>query len=874
MSLNDYDRKRDFERTPEPPPPAESAERPERSGGSEAAAMPKDEGPVLSKAEGRFMIHMHDATRLHWDLRLELDGVFKSWAVPKGPSLDPAEKRLAVLVEDHPFDYGEFEGVIPEGNYGAGTTMIWDEGTYTAPGADARPDVEKGFHAGLEKGTLKVILKGTKLEGQFALVRLKDGGGKNWLLIKDRDRFSTPRDILELDRSARTGRTMAEIREQELGRPRADRPGLDLSRLDLSGARPGGWPETIRPMLAELTEQPFSRPGWLFEIKWDGFRAIGEVRRDRVRLYSRNQVDFLEAFPPVVEDLKKIGFEAAFDGEIVAVDSEGKAQIHLLRNFRTTGKGNLVYYAFDLIYLEGHDLTGLPLSRRKELLKQVLPKLPHIRVSEAIADEGEALYAKATEAGLEGVIGKDASSPYQMGTRNRSWLKVKARTRQEFVIGGYTAPRGEAMAFGALLVGVYEGKDLVFSGRVGTGFDEAERKRIKERLAPLAQPGSPFRDRPDVDTAPTWVSPQVVCQVNFIEWTEDNSLREPVYESILADRNPYLVTRRDRVVDVPPPGPRRFRRSEDAGTALEVGGRKLTVTHLDKVYWPKDGYTKGDMIAYYRDVAGFMLPYLKDRPLSLHRFPGGIGGKSFYQKDVEQAPEWATIVPIESESKGETIRFLVCQDEAALVYVANLGSIEIHPWNSRTQHLDDPDYLVIDLDPGGQSFDEVMAVARTTRSVLEAIGAESLVKTSGATGLHIYVPLGARYDYEQARTFGRLIGHVIQARHAKITTLERVPGARKGKMYVDVYQNRRGQTLAAPYSIRPRDGAPVSTPLLWEELVSGLSPGDFTIKGVRDRLDRVGDLWGGVLGPGVEIEKTLSALQALWAEESAARKGG
>ena len=865
MSLKDYDRKRDFEQTPEPPPPAGSADRPEQSGGPEAATTSKD--------EGRFMIHMHDASRLHWDLRLELEGVFKSWAVPKGPSLDPAEKRLAVLVEDHPYEYGEFEGVIPEGNYGAGTTMIWDEGTYAAPGAGSRPEAERAFHAGLEKGTLKIVLKGTKLEGQFALVRLKDGGGKNWLLIKDRDRFATPRDILELDRSARTGRSLAEIREQELGRPRAERLGLDLSQLDMSGARPAGWPDNIRPMLAELTEQPFSRPGWLFEIKWDGFRAIAEVRRDRVRLYSRNQVDFLETFPPVVEDLKKIGFEAAFDGEIVAVDSDGKAQIQLLRNFRTTGRGNLVYYVFDLIYLEGHDLTRLPLSRRKELLKQVLPKLPHIRVSEAIPEEGEALYAQAVDAGLEGVIGKDSSSVYEMGARSRSWLKVKARTRQEFVIGGFSAPRGEAMALGALLVGVYDGKDLIFCGRVGTGFDEAERGRLKDRLAPLMQAECPFKIRPVIDTAPTWVSPQLVCSVNFIDWTEDGSLREPVYEAVLPERNPYLVARRDRVVDVPHPGPRRFRRSEDAGTSLEIGGRKLTLTHLDKVYWPKDGYTKGDMIAYYRDVAALMLPYLKDRPLSLHRFPGGIGEKSFYQKDVEQAPDWATIVPIESESKGETVRFLVCQDEAALVYVANLGSIEIHPWNSRTRNLEYPDYLVIDLDPGGQSFDEVMDVARTARSVLEAIGAESLVKTSGATGLHVYVPLGAKYDYEQARTFARLVGHVIQARHSRITTLERVPGARKGKMYVDVYQNRRGQTLAAPYSIRPRDGAPVSAPLRWDELEPGLSPGSFTINTVRARLDRLGDLWGGVLGPGIVIEQSLPALQSLWGEEQAAHKG-
>jgi bifunctional non-homologous end joining protein LigD len=844
MSLSDYDRKRDFERTPEP----------------EGQSEPRANDVPTPPGEGRFMVHMHDATRLHWDLRLELDGVYKSWAVPKGPSLDPAEKRLAVFVEDHPIEYGGFEGVIPEGNYGAGTTMIWDEGTFTTPGAADRAAAEQAFRAGLDKGTVKLVLRGQKLEGQFALVRLKDGGGKNWLLIKDRDQFSSPRDILELDRSARSGRSLEEIRREEIARPRGERLGLDLSRIDLSGAPQAPWPEHFQPMLAELTDHPFRREGWLFEIKWDGFRAIGEVRPDRVRLYSRNQVDFLETFPPVVEDLKKIGFEAAFDGEIVAVDADGRSQIRLLRNYRTTGEGRLVYYVFDLLYLEGHDLTGLPLVRRRELLRQVLPQLPYLRLSEAIEAEGEALYQQAVAAGLEGVIGKDGASPYVAGGRARHWLKVKTRAKQDFVIGGFTAPRGQPLAFGALLVGVYHDKDLVFCGRVGTGFDDAERGRIRSLLEPLVQPDCPFRERPALDVAPTWVAPQLVCSVNFIEWTEDNYLREPVYESILPDRNPRLVTRREKTVEPPAPR-RRFRPSEDAGTPL--------VTHLDKVYWPKDGITKGEMIAYYRQVAPLMLPYLRDRPLSLHRFPGGIAEPSFYQKDVEQAPEWATVVPVESESRGETIRFLVAQDEASLVYAANLGSIEIHPWNSRTGSLENPDYLVIDLDPDEHTFDQVMQVARTTREVLAAIGAEAYPKTSGATGLHVYVPLGAQYDYEQARTFGRLVAHVVHLRHPRLTSLERVPGSRRGKMYVDVYQNRRGQTLAAPYSLRPRHGAPVSAPLLWEELVPGLRPEEFTLRTIRRRLDQVGDLWAGVLGPGIDMAACTASLQELWAAEQA-----
>jgi bifunctional non-homologous end joining protein LigD len=407
----------------------------------------------------------------------------------------------------------------------------------------------------------------------------------------------------------------------------------------------------------------------------------------------------------------------------------------------------------------------------------VLPKLPHLRLSEAIPEQGEALYTQAMQAGLEGVVGKDGSSTYQRGVRSRSWLKVKARAHQEFVIGGFTAPRGQPIAFGALLVGVFDGPQFVFCGRVGTGFDDSERARIKALLAPLVQESCPFSAPPEIDTVPTWVAPQIVCRVNFIEWTDDNLLREPVYEAILPERNPRLVTRRERVVEAPPPPRRRFRPSEDAGTPLDIGGKRVTVTHLDKVYWPKDGFTKGDMIAYYRDVAPVMLPYLKDRPLSLHRFPGGIAESSFYQKDVEQAPSWATVVPIESESRGESIRFLVCQDEATLAYVANMGSIEIHPWNSRLVNLENPDYLVIDLDPDRQTFDEVMEVARTTRSVLQAIGAEAWAKTSGATGLHVYVPLGARYDYEQARTFGRLVGHIVHGRHSSNTSLERVHGA-------------------------------------------------------------------------------------------------
>jgi bifunctional non-homologous end joining protein LigD len=496
----------------------------------------------------------------------------------------------------------------------------------------------------------------------------------------------------------------------------------------------------------------------------------------------------------------------------------------------------------------------------------MLPELSHIRLSEGIEEQGEALFESVVQAGVEGVVAKALDSRYLPGSRGGTWKKIKARAHQEFVIGGFTEARGEAMAFGALLVGVYDGKDLVFCGRVGTGFDEKERARIKAALTPLVQAKCPFREAPQTDTPASWVGPQMVCTVNFTEWTEDGYLREPVYESIRSDLNPRLVARRDAAPEVPVSPKRRFYRSDSASVRLEIGGRSLSLTNLEKVYWPEDGYTKGDMIAYYRDVAPLILPYLRDRPESLHRFPNGIASKSFYQKDIEQPPSWLKTVRIESESKGESINFLVCQDEASLIYMANLGSIEIHPWNSRLETLDLPDYLVIDLDPQDQTFDEVIEVALTTRGILETAGAQSFVKTSGATGLHIFVPLAARYTYEQGRQFASLVAHLVHARHPGITSLERNPASRKGKMYLDAYQNRRGQTLAAPYSIRPVNGAQVSTPLDWEEVRPGLLPSAFTIKSVRSRLDRVGDLWTGVLGAGIDMGKCLEALQPLWSE--------
>ncbi len=838
MTLAPYRAKRDFHKTPEP-------------AGEERGSQ---------KSTLRFVVHKHRASRLHWDLRLELDGVLKSWAIPKGPSLDPRKKQLAVMVEDHPLDYQYFEGIIPQGNYGAGTVMIWDSGTYHAAGSSDREESQGELKRGLQKGHISFILHGQKLGGEYALVRLKAGKGNEWLLIKKEDAFASS-DPWPAETSVSSGRTMEEIA--------SNLP--DLSHVDLSGAPVGVMPVDVRPMLATPVSEPFDRTGWLFEIKWDGYRCLSEIRNGTVHLYSRNGKDLDSIFAPLLSDLQSLPYEALLDGEVVVVDEIGRADFQMLQNYLMSSRGTLVYYVFDVLYLNGHDLKLLPLARRKEILRQIVPDSSHIRFSDHIEREGVSLFKAAVENGVEGIVAKDSGSPYRPGHRGREWLKIKTHKRQEAVIVGFTEPQGGRKGFGSLILGVYDGDRLTYAGHVGGGFTDQQLSSLRERLDGLPRPGSSLEPSPKMMAGATWVEPVLVCEVRFAEWTADGLMRQPVFLGLREDVDPKEVHReRPQTVPTdtesgPSPDKDETREPPEWKRALvSIADRKVRLTNVDKVLWPEEGVTKGDVIDYYRRIAPFILPYLKDRPEALHRFPDGISGEAFYQKNVgHQVPPWVRTTAIRTEAGGKETVFLLCQDEATLIYMANLGCIEINPWHSRIDHLDLPDFVVFDLDPLDISFREVVRAAVVTRDVLSEIGVECYCKTSGATGLHIYVPLGANYSYEQSAQFARLINLLVHGRLPETTSLERDPRRRPAKVYLDYLQNRRGQTLVAPYSIRPRKGAPVSTPLLWREVDEHLDPGMFTINSTLDRLQQTGDLWQGVLGPAIDMSECLSRLHSI-----------
>lgn len=833
MALERYKQKRDFSHTPEP------------SGVNEDA----------KKGLLCFVIHKHQASHLHYDLRLELDGVLKSWAVPRGPSLDPSIRKLAMMVEDHPFDYRNFEGTIPEGNYGAGTVMIWDEGTYIVPGIEDRQKTEDEIRKGLQKGNIFFYLQGKKLKGAYHLVRLKRAKGNSWLLIKKSDRFATEEEILEQNRSVRTERTIEQIRH-------ADYPDesytVDITKLDISGALKSPAPQgPLSPMLSQLVDEPFDRRGWIFEIKWDGYRAIAEVMNGDVKLYSRHGKSFLNDYPPVVRDLKKLSFQSIFDGEIVVVDSEGRADFHLMQDYRRTRRGSLIYYVFDLLYLEGYDLRSMPLLKRKHLLEQILPSLPNVRFSGHIREHGEAFFELAKKNNVEGIMAKEENSTYVSGMRSWHWQKIKIIKSQELVVGGFTEPKGGRTGIGALLGGVYEGGEFVFAGSVGSGFTDEELLLVMEKLSRFKREECPFKKLPETHTTATWIDPVFVCEVKFTEWTPEGLMRHPVFLGFREDVDPRAVRR-----EVPRDKSRgtRYALPESSDLITEIGGNTLKLTNLNKFYWPSEEITKGDTIEYYRQVAPFLLPHLYNKPQSLHRFPDGAGGKSFYHKDMTDVPDWVKTEYVESDVPGGRIRYLLCQDEATLVYMVNLGALEINPWNSRVGSLEYPDYMVIDLDPLDCPFENVIETALVTHKILQDVDMPHYVKTSGSTGIHIFVPLGAAYNYRQTREFSALICTIINGVLPSTTSMERLPDKRRGKVYLDFLQNTKGKTMASVYSLRPRPEAPVSTPLDWKEVKAGLEPQEYTRDVVIKRLKEHGDLFRPVLYKGIDMKRYLNAL--------------
>lgn len=810
MPLKEYRRKRTFGKTPEPAPPSR---------------------PRAGKGR-HFVVQKHQASHLHYDLRLEHAGVLKSWAVPKGPSMDPRDKRLAIMVEDHPLEYRHFAGRIPEGEYGAGLVEIWDKGTYDPVGGGSGEDAAKVLEAGLRKGHIDFRLAGKKLRGLFTLIHLKPrGSGKDnqWLLFK---RSEAPAAAAKADPAVAK---------------KADPPSLDDH--DLEGAVKKPFPSNVSPMLATLVDGPFDRESWAFEVKWDGFRSIAEIKDGKVRLVSRNGKAQNVRFPTVAAALSGFPVDAVFDGEIVAVDAKGRPHFQDLQNSMRNGKSRILYYVFDVLYADGYDLRGLPLRRRRAVLEKLLPVSGTVRLSEAIEKTGRAFFRAAEKNGLEGVMAKDLSSPYRSGARTREWLKVKVQKGQEAVICGFTRPRASRKYFGALILGAFRKGKLAYTGHVGTGFTERTLKELYAKLTPLATPHSPFAEEPQTNMPVTWVEPRLICEVKFSEWTAEGLMRHPVFLGLREDKSAREVV----------PEEAEPRESVFPKTKFRT---RAELTHLDKVFWPGEGYTKGDLVEYYWRMADWVLPYLKDRPQALNRHPDGITGESFFQKNLAQTPPpWVKTVKLATESEDKSVRYLVCQNRDTLIYEANLGCIELNVWSSSMPHLDSPDYIVLDFDPLETAFSSVIEAVLAAKSLLDEMAIPAFCKTSGATGLHVFIPLEPRFSYEQARELAHLISLVVNRRNPDLTSLERNPAKRKGRVYLDYLQNREGATMAAPYVLRPREGAPVSMPLAWKEVTTRLDPLEFNIRTAPERLARKGDAWRDLFKKRLDLNAALARFE-------------
>jgi bifunctional non-homologous end joining protein LigD len=804
MSLQLYKQKRHFDKTSEP------------------AGKVKKSKP----AKPVFVVQKHRASHLHYDFRLEMDGVLKSWAVPKGPSLKPTDRRLAMMVEDHPYDYRNFEGTIPKGNYGAGEVIVWDNGTYEP----ARPaaDLNKELKAGLKKGHIDFVLHGKKLKGRFALIKKPNAEENAWLLVKKRDEHASDQDVSERVESVISGQVLE----------------VDQKEDSLSEAPPAGFPGRVKPMLATLAGEPFDDKNWLYEIKWDGYRAIAGWDGSQAGLHSRNGNDFSEKYPPVYEAVRQLKRKAVLDGEIVAVDESGKSRFEWLQNYGRDPQGRLVYYVFDILWYEGRDLSGLPLARRKAVLKDLLQDNQTIRYSDHIVGNGSQFFEMAKDAGLEGIMAKRCESIYKENFRSREWLKIKTHMRQEAVIGGFTEPKGSRKHIGALLVGIYEDGRLRYSGHVGGGIPPKQAAGLRQRLEKLERKTSPFDQKVKPNSEVHWVKPELICEVTFAEWTKDGHMRQPIFVGLRSDKKQEEVKQ-----ELPMEKPQ------------EAPESRVKLTHRDKVFWPEAGYTKGNLIDYYRSVADFIMPYLKNRPQSLLRMPNGYGGKSFFQKDAAgTVPDWAQTAAIYSESNQKDIHYLVCNTFEDLELMVQLGCIEINPWSSRLSNLHKPDWVVIDLDPEGISFKEVVKVALEVRKLCDELDIPSYPKTSGKTGIHIFIPTGAMYTYDQLKSFAEILANIIHDRCPDTTSVERSPKKRPNKIYIDFLQNREGQTLAAPYSVRPTKTASVSTPLDWDEVNAKLDPTKFTIKNTPKRIKDIGDIWRPVLGKGLDLKDIINKL--------------
>jgi len=901
--LERYAAKRTFARTPEPPAKVPAARH----------------GALL------FVVQKHAARRLHYDFRLELDGVLKSWAVPKGPSLDPADKRMAVEVEDHPFDYASFEGVIPEKQYGAGNVIVWDCGPYSPDEGGRysfmdRDEAQQRLRAELAAGKLSFFLCGEKLKGSYTLVKTRSG----WLLIKHKDRFAQANDVLARAYSVLSGASLDSVT------PRNAPPRLPATRLCPSGP-PEKLPRELKPMLAESVAQVQSNPEWRYEPKLDGYRVIAFVSGATVRLQSRRGLDLTAFFPEIAAALaSQPAGQLILDGEIVALDASGRPSFNALQNraqLKSAAEISaaqratpVVLVCFDLLHFAGLNLRGAPYSDRRRYLAQCLLPGAHLQLVHS-SGNAEQLYAASLEHGFEGLIAKRLDSVYQAGQRSRSWLKCKAQHTEEFLVGGYTAGNGARETLGALLLGYRSGKELRYAGHVGSGLDERAIEELLRRSTKLKRSSSPFTEKPPLHRPTTWLKPQLVAEVSYSEWTPAGALRAPVFVRLRDDVAPDSVrrdgpgaqraaprisaarTRAPPANDDPP-----AQAGDEAAAVLEqlqgsakrldlrVGAARISLTNLDRVYWPPAGprqqaTTKRDFLRYLARVGRFMLPHLQDRPLTMIRMPEGIDGERFFQKHWAQAlPEFVESVTVFSEHKDERHRYLLANNLPTLLWLGQVGTLEFHVWHSRAQLapeamgaktdyasslaalqssiLNYPDYLVFDIDPYIYSGKEAKGaepelnrhgfavgkrVAFWLRGLLREMSLEAIVKTSGKTGLHVFVPIERTVTFDQARHICESVGRHVMREHPKDITMDWAVEKRTGKIFIDYNMNVRGKTLNVAYSPRGVPGTPVSMPLTWEELEAA-EPMEFTIRNVPDRLEKNGDRWHDVL----EIKQSLT----------------
>ena len=913
-ALDRYAAKRTFTRTPEPP----------------AKAAGERHGPLL------FVVQKHAARRLHYDFRLELDGVLKSWAVPKGPSLDPADKRMAVEVEDHPFDYASFEGVIPEKQYGAGNVIVWDCGVYSSDeGAQYaftdRAAAEARVRAELAAGKLSFFLCGEKLKGSFTLVRTRTDN--QWLLIKHKDRFAQVNDVLARHLSVLSGVGLDELTPANLP------ARLEAARLAPCGPQEQ-LPAHLAPMLAESGDGARSDPKWRYEPKLDGYRVIAFIDGGGVRLQSRRGLDLTPCFPEIAAELAAHpAGQMILDGEIVALGPDGRPSFNALQNraqLKSAAEitaaqrtSPVVLVCFDLLHFAGLNLRGAPYIARHRYLTQCLLPSAHVQRVHASADADE-LYRVALAHGFEGIVAKRSDSIYQPGKRSRAWLKIKAEQSAELVVGGYTRGKGAREPLGALLLGYYEGKKLRYAGHVGSGLDDEIISALLERTAKLERKDSPFADEVPLHRPTTWLAPKLVAEVNFSEWTPAGSLRAPVFVRLRDDIEAAKVKKPDprrkpatlRPNEPParragsrraaaPATPERGAHADPAIEVapileqldsratqldLEVGAARIRLTNLDRVYWPAAGktspaVTKRDLLRYLARVGRFMLPHLEDRPLTMIRMPEGINGERFFQKHWEQAlPGFVETVTVFSETKDDKHRYLLANNLPTLLWLGQIGTLEFHIWHSRARPgpdtpvastdyasslkaleasvLNYPDYLVFDIDPYIYSGKEAKGeepelnkkgfavgkrVAFWLRALLRDMGLEAIIKTSGKTGLHMFVPIERTVTFDEARHICESIGRHVLREHPKDVTMDWAIEKRTGKIFIDYNMNVRGKTLNVAYSPRGVPGTPISMPLTWEELEAA-EPMDFTLNNVPARLEKRGDRWHDVL----ELKQSLT----------------